>query len=78
MALADRRTAPDRRTKFEKWLDSLNENNLATVTAWLNDTTISNVAIAEWIREDDDEDDFVGYRGDKDTIAAWRRKHVTS
>ena len=69
-------TRPDTRTKFEKWLDSLSETNRITVTAWLTDPTVPNVAIADWIREDDEEDDFVGYRGDKDTIAAWRRKHV--
>lgn len=77
MAIADRMTRPDTRTKFEKWLDSLSETNRTTVTAWLTDPTVTNVAIADWIREDDEEDDFVGYRGDKDTIAAWRRKNVS-
>ena len=77
MAIADRMTRPDTRTKFEKWLDSLSETNRTTVTAWLTAPTVTNVAIGDWITEDDEEDDFVGYRGDKDTIAAWRRKNVS-
>jgi hypothetical protein len=66
---------PDRRTKFEKWLESLSDQNRATVTAWLQDMTITNADVARWIREDDAEDDFVGYLGDSETIAGWRRKH---
>ncbi|MDR7189765.1 hypothetical protein J2Y46_002591 [Microbacterium sp. BE35] len=68
-------TRPDTRTKFEKWLDSLSETNRTTVTAWLEDTSIFDAQIARWIREDDVEDQFVGYRGDSETIATWRRAH---
>ena len=75
MALADRQTKPDTRTRFEKWLDSLNDKNRATVDSWLRDPAIPNSRIAEWIREDDEEDDFSGYSANKDTISLWRAKH---
>lgn len=73
MGLADRYVKPDTRTKFEKWLDGLNEKNRGIVLSWLRDSTISNISIASWIRDDDPEDDFTGYRANKDTIAEWRR-----
>lgn len=60
---------------FEKWLDSLNAKNRATVESWLLDTTIPTARIVEWIRDDDAEDNFTGYRANKDTVAKWRAAH---
>lgn len=75
MALADRKVEPDTRSKFEKWLDSLNTANRAVVDAWLKDPSIASGLIADWIREDDEDDNFVGYAANKDTVAQWRRKN---
>jgi hypothetical protein len=76
MGIADRRTKPDTRSKFEKWLESLSESNRATVLSWLADLTITNASVSDWIRDDDEDDQFVGYRADKDTVATWRRRNV--
>jgi hypothetical protein len=75
VGLADRRTQADNRTRFEKWLDSLNAKNRAVVESWLLDATIPIARIVEWIRDDDAEDDFRGYRVNKDTVSKWRASH---
>ena len=73
MALADRKEVSDYKPAFERWLDSLSDSNRATVVGWLMDTTISNQKISDWVRDDDEEDAFVGYPAGKDTIAIARR-----
>ena len=78
MALADRRQAPDTRTPFEKWIDTLSEQNRKVVLGWLNDPSIPHAHVMDWIREDDPEDEFTGYSASRDTIAAWRRKNGIS
>jgi hypothetical protein len=75
MALADRKQLAEKKPAFERWLDSLSEGNRAVVIGWLRDPEISNQRIADWIREDDEEDEFEGYRAGKDTISIWRRAH---
>lgn len=73
MALADRKQLDDKKPAFERWIDSLSTNNRAVIEGWLADLHISNQRIADWIREDDEEDNFTGYRAGKDTIAIARR-----
>ena len=74
MALADRGIKPPTRTKFELWIDSLNESNKAVVLGWLNDAKGFTVtSVADMLREDDAEDDFEGYPATKSTIAQWRK-----
>lgn len=73
MALADRYQKPDTRSRFEKWLDSLSKEHRSIVDGWLADKTISNVNITAMIRDDDPEDNFTGYRANKDSIAEYRR-----
>ena len=77
MPLADRATLPDTRTKFERWLDGLEPRHKATITAWMRHDRYSATQIAAWIREDDEADDFSGYRATKSTITEWRAKHVS-
>lgn len=77
MALADRITKVEPKSKFEQWLESLTPANSALVLEWLNDPSQSNAAVARAIRDDSPEDGFTGYPGRDETIANWRRKHVT-
>lgn len=76
MALADRYTKPDTRSRFEKWLDSLSKEHRKIIDGWLADTTISNIRISELIHDDDPEENFTGYAANKDTIAKYRRGMV--
>ena len=75
MALADRKQIIEKKSTFERWLDGLSEANRAVVLGWLEDPTISNQAVSDWVREDDEEDEFEGYPAGKDTISVWRRAH---
>lgn len=75
MSLADRGAKEAPRTKFETWLNSLTPEHHTIVTGWLEDTWYSNQRISEMIRDDDPEDNFTGYRANKDTIAVWRKAH---
>ncbi|MCK2034469.1 hypothetical protein [Microbacterium sp. KSW4-4] len=75
MSLADRGAKAAPKTKFEAWLDALNDEHRTIVTSWLNDTWYSNARVCEMIRDDDPEDNFTGYRANKDTIAVWRKAH---
>lgn len=78
MALADRITKAEPKTKFEQWLDSLSPANSDLVHEWLNDPSQSHAAVARAIRDDSPADSFVGYAGNSETIGTWRRKHVAS
>ncbi|SFR76001.1 hypothetical protein SAMN05428970_2002 [Agromyces sp. CF514] len=73
MALADRKQLDDKKPAFERWIDSLSTSNRAVIDGWLADLNISNQRIADWIRDDDEDDDFTGYPAGKDTIAIARR-----
>ena len=76
MALADRKKLAEKKPAFEHWLDGLSNANRAVVLGWLNDyPAIAHQKLADWIREDDEEDEFVGYPAGKDTISIWRRTH---
>ncbi len=77
MPLADRATLPDTRTKFERWLDGLDPRHRDTILGWLKHPGYSSTQISIWIREDDPEDGYTGYRAHKDTIAEWRRRNVS-
>ena len=74
MALAARKQITKTKPAFDRWLDGLSAANRAVVLGWLEDTTIANIRVAEWIREDDEEDDFKGYPANKDTIAIARAR----
>jgi len=77
MPLATRGAKVAPRTKFEQWIDSLNEEHKSIVLGWLNDPWYSNSRIVTMITDDDPEDGFFGYRANKDTIAVWRKaNHV--
>lgn len=76
MSLADRYQKPDTRSRFEKWLDSLTEKNRQVVDGWLLNDAISSAAIVRMIAADDSEDNFVGYRANKDTISSYRASRV--
>lgn len=77
MSLSERGAKVAPRTKFEQWIDSLNEEHRSIVLGWLNDPWYSNARIVTMITADDPEDGFVGYRANKDTIAVWRKaNHV--
>jgi hypothetical protein len=73
MGIADRYQKADTRSQFEVWLDSLTEKNRQVVLGWLRDPDVGHQRVADWIRDDDDEDGFVGYRATKATISGWRR-----
>lgn len=75
MSLADRGAKEAPKTKFETWIDSLNDEHRTIVTSWLNDPWYSNARVCVMIRDDDPEDGYVGYRANKDTIAVWRKAH---
>lgn len=75
MALADRYQEPDTRTRFEKWLDNLNAKNRATVEGWLRDGRLPIARVVEWVRDDDEDDDFTGIAVTKATVSDWRTKH---
>lgn len=75
VSLSERGAKVAPRTKFEQWIDSLNEEHRSIVLGWLNDNWYSNARIVTMITEDDPEDGFVGYRANKDTIAVWRKAH---
>ena len=75
MALAARKQLLIRKPAFEVWLESLSDSNRKVVVGWLEDPSIPNHRVADWVREDDVEDEFVGYPAGKDTIATWRRVH---
>jgi hypothetical protein len=77
MALAARKQLVEKKPAFEHWLDSLSETNRAVVLGWLHDMTIPHQRVADWVRDDDDEDDFKGYPAGKDTISIYRGKHVS-
>ena len=74
MALAARKQLIETKPAFERWLDGLSEANRAVVLGWLEDATIPNQRIADWVREDDADDDFKGYPAGKDTIANARSR----
>lgn len=74
MAIADRYTEPDTRPAFVQWLDTLSPENRATVDGWLLNPSISNVKLIELIRDDDEDDGFVGYKASKDTVGPYRKK----
>jgi hypothetical protein len=73
MGIADRYQKTDRRSKFDKWLESLTPKNREVVLGWLRDPDVSHQRVADWVREDDEEDGFVGYGATKGTISEWRR-----
>ncbi len=75
MSLSDRGAKVAPRTKFEQWIDGLNDEHRTIILGWLQDSWYSNMRIADMISTDDDEDGFVGYRATKDTIAVWRKAH---
>lgn len=75
VSLSDRGAKVAPRTKFEQWIDGLNDEHRMIVTGWLNDPWYSNARIVQMITADDPEDGFVGYRAHKDTIAVWRKAH---
>lgn len=77
VSLSERGAKVAPRTKFEQWIDQLNEEHKAIILGWLNDPWYSNSRIVTMITDDDPEDGFVGYRANKDTIAVWRKaNHV--
>lgn len=75
MSLSERGAKVAPRTKFEQWIESLNDEHKTIVTGWLEDTWYSNSRIVQMITLDDPEDGFVGYKANKDTIATWRKAH---
>ncbi|WP_442575886.1 hypothetical protein ACSBPH_01670 [Microbacterium sp. F51-2R] len=79
MALAHRLETEQKkiRPQFDAWLDSLSTRNHDIVVGWLNDPNLSNAAIIRMIADDDPDDDFKGYRANKDTVAEWRRRNGT-
>ena len=74
MALAARKQLTETKPAFDRWLDGLSEANRAVVVGWLEDTSIANHKVADWVREDDEDDDFKGYPAAKDTIANARSR----
>jgi hypothetical protein len=76
VSLVDRGIKPPPRTKFETWLDSLNENNKAVVLGWLHDPTYTIADVLRMIHDDDADDDFTGYSATKETISGWRRANA--
>ena len=74
MALADRKQLLIRKPAFEVWLENLSDRNRTVVVGWLEDPSIPNQRVADWIREDDADDDFKGYPAGKDTIANARSR----
>ena len=75
MALADRKQLAVKQTAFERWIDTLTEKNRGYVLGWLEDGSLSHQTVADWIREDDADDDYRGYPAGKDTVSVWRRDH---
>lgn len=73
MALSDRLVKTEPKSKFQLWLDSLTPANSAIVHGWLRDPSIPNARVVEMIRYDDEEDEFVGYPANKDTVSGWRK-----
>ncbi len=78
MALADRAETRDNRSKFEKWIDLNTDANKEIVLSWLRDSSIGPVTVARWLREDDEEDGFVGYPAATETVSKWRSAHGIS
>ena len=77
MALAARKQIVEKKPAFDRWLDGLSEANRAVVLGWLCDLSIPHQRVADWVRDDDEEDDFTGYPAGKDTISVWRRANVS-
>lgn len=75
VSLSDRGAKVAPKTKFEQWIDSLNEEHRQIVTSWLQDPWYSNPRIVAMISADDPEDNFTGYKATKETIGAWRKAH---
>lgn len=55
------------RTKFQQWVDTLDDEDRAALHEYAHDTNMPNAKISEAVRRN-------GYNADGTTIARWRRE----
>lgn len=69
MSLVDRLNAEraPTKSKFEQWMDTLDEADRSALIAAATDPSLSIAGIVRAVRES-------GYRVDKDTISEWRKR----